>query len=192
MQALAFHNQGIAQREVARDDYDRTFSNAYETYYARVFAFVYSRVRDPEVAKDIVSAVFERAYRKGRTVRDAEAYGSWLFMIARNVIAGHFRKAGREQRHLERAGDQLRFVDPPAGPEESLLKDERIGHMMDCLHTLPPRDRELLSLKFDAELTNAEIAPVVGMTGLNVRVAIFRALKKLRARMEANAAGVQG
>jgi Sigma-70, region 4. len=49
---------------------------------------------------------------------------------------------------------------------------------------LSARDQELISLKFDAELSNAEIAQIMGMTPLNVRVAIFRALRRLRRHME--------
>lgn len=160
-----------------------SFAAAFERYQARIFAFVYSRVRDVELAKDIVSAVFEKAYRKGQSVRDEAAYGSWLFVIAKNEIAGHFRKSQREHNRLLRVGDELRFADHAPDPEESMLRDERVGQLVKHLRQLPQRDQELLSLKFDAELTNAEIARIVGMSPLNVRVAVFRALRRLRKLM---------
>ncbi|HUF54635.1 MAG TPA: sigma-70 family RNA polymerase sigma factor [Dehalococcoidia bacterium] len=164
--------------------YDGLFSAAYEAYSTKIFAFIYSRVHDVELTKDLVSIVFERAYQKGDTLRDPAAYGAWLFMIARNTINGHFRKAAREYRYLGRAGEELRFVDGPPLPEDALLRDERVGKLIEQMVTLPRRDRELLSLKFDAELTNAEIGRIMCMSPLNVRVAIFRALRKLRANME--------
>ncbi len=77
----------------------------------------------------------------------------------------------------------MRFVEPPAGPEDSLLRDERLGKLIEFVRELPPRDRELISLKFDAELSNAEI---MGLTPLNIRVAIFRALRRLRKRMQSD------
>ena len=172
-------------KQVARAEYNTRFTKAYETYYTRVFAFIYSRVRDPELAKDLAAGVFEKAYVKGHEVRDPAAYGAWLFMIAKNLIAGHFRKSTREFRNIERAGEELRFVDSSPDPEDFVIRDERAGQLMNHLRTLPKRDQELLSLKFDAELTNAEIASIVGMTALNVRVAIFRALRRLKAKMEA-------
>lgn len=171
--------------------YDETFTQAYEMYYTKIFAFVYSRVHDVELAKDLVSNVFERAYTKGSAVRDQAAYAAWLFMIAKNAIAGHYRRNKREEGHLERAGNELRFVDGPRGPEDSTLLGEQITELMRQIRTLPRRDQEILSLKFDAEMTNAEIAKVMEMSALNVRVAMFRALKRLKNRMQsADARGI--
>ena len=51
--------------------------------------------------------------------------------------------------------------------------------------TLINRDQEILSLKFEAGLTHGEIAQVMGMTASHVRVAVFRALKRLRDRVQA-------
>lgn len=176
---------GATPREAPTPQYEAAFARAYEDYYGKLFAFTYSRTRDAELAKDIVASVFERAYVKGHEVREPAAYGSWLFMIAKNLIAGHYRRAGREFNHLERAGEELRFVEPPMGPEDSLLRNERVGRLVEFVRELPARDRELISLKFDAELSNAEIAQILGLTALNVRVAIFRALRRLRTRMQA-------
>jgi RNA polymerase sigma-70 factor (ECF subfamily) len=144
-----------------------------------------------ELTKDLVATVFERAYAKGHELRDRRALGAWLFMIAKNTIAGHFRRLGRETTHMERACEELRFVDAPATPEDVLLRDERVGRLITHISALPQRDQELLSLKFDAELTNAEIAEVLQMSPGNVRVAIFRALKRLRNLMVADAAAPQ-
>lgn len=176
--------QAPARAETHSAAYDEKFSVSYQAYYSKIFAFVYSRTHDVELSKDLVSTVFERAYAKGHEVREAAAYSAWLFMIARNTINGHFRRYQREVKYRERAGDELRFVDAPPAPEDALLRDERVGQLIQHIGTLTVRDRELVSLKFDAEMTNAEIAKVVGMSPLNVRVALFRALRKLRASIE--------
>ena len=170
------------------DDYDQAFAGVYQTYYTKIFAFVYSRVRDVELARDLVSEVFEKAYLKGHEVRDRTAYGAWLFMIAKNLISGHYRSAKRQMNNLERAKDELRFVDAPADPEQFAIRGERIGRLMHHLRSLPTRDQELLSLKFDGELTHAEIGKVMGLTPLNARVSVFRALRRLRARLDTDEA----
>lgn len=175
---------GKAAADTRTPAYEAAFTAAYAAYYGKLFAFTYSRTRDPELAKDIVASVFERAYVKGHGVREPAAYGAWLFMIAKNLIAGHYRRASREHNHVGRAGEELRFVDPPAGPEDSLLRDERVGTLIHFVQELAPRDQELISLKFDAELSNVEISKIMGMTSLNVRVAIFRALRRLRKKMK--------
>jgi RNA polymerase sigma factor (sigma-70 family) len=144
-------------------------------------------VRQVELARDMVSEVFERAFVKGGSVRDPAAYSAWLFMVAKNVMAAHFRRSKREFTHQEEIKSELHLVDQPMQPEEVLLRNERVGTMMRYLRTLTRRDQELVSLKFDSELTNAEIGKITGMTALNVRVSLFRALRRLKAKIETEA-----
>lgn len=164
--------------------YDSTFIQLYQTYHTRVFAFIYSRVGDIDIAKDLTADVFERAYVKGHTVKEAAAYGSWLFRIARNVVVGHFRQRKRALRSTERLKDRLSLAGPPLDPEEQVVRDEQISRLMAHVRTLSLREQEILALKFDAELTYGEIARVMGMSEVNVRVTIFRAIKKLKERMQ--------
>src|SRR4030042_4673726 len=66
------------------------FSALYREFSPKVFAYVYGRVQDKEVSLDIVSEVFERAFSKGSSLRSSEAFGAWLFTIARNAVASHW------------------------------------------------------------------------------------------------------
>jgi RNA polymerase sigma factor (sigma-70 family) len=164
--------------------YDQAFSEAYATYYPKLFAFIYSRVRDVELTKDLVAMTMEKAYAKGHQVRDPSAYGGWLFMIAKNAMVGHFRSTKRAYDSYQLAHNELRFVDPTDDPEKSLLQQERAGELRKQMATLSMRDQELLSLQYDGELTNAEIGRITNSSAPAVRVAIFRALRRLKARMK--------
>ena len=183
--AMAARAESVRSTVSASREYDANFTKKYEALYTKVFAFVYSRTRNVELSKDLVAEVFERAYVKGHSVRDQGAYSAWIFMIAKNLVTGHYRRQKREFNCENTLKDEVRFADSPPDPEEAVLRDERIGHLMRRVRQLPRRDQDLLSLKFDAELTYAEIADITGMTALNARVSIFRALKRLRSRMEA-------
>jgi RNA polymerase sigma-70 factor (ECF subfamily) len=156
------------------------FEELYQAYYARVFAFVYSRVDNAELAKDIAAEVFERAYLKGNEVRNTESYGGWLFAIAKNVITSHYRRRQREDDLMDRMRDSLRLVSRSDSPEDHMVKSEWAGRLIGRVRLLPRREQELLSLKFDAELKNAEIARVMGMSEGNVRISVFRAVRRLR------------
>ena len=68
-------------------------------------------------------------------------------------------------------------------PEESLLEHERIATLLDLVQQLPQREQDILSLKFDAEVTNRDIARVVGISEVNVRVILYRTLRRLRDQM---------
>jgi RNA polymerase sigma-70 factor (ECF subfamily) len=163
------------------------FADLYDQYFPKVFAYVYGRVQHKEAALDIVSDVFEKAFVKMHALRSADAFGSWLFTIARNEVASHWRKEKPAAKALQEAAWNNELNHQPPSPEDTLLHRERISHLASLLRQLPPREQEIISLKFDAELTNRAIADILRTSEVNVRVTIFRALRKLRARMEQQA-----
>lgn len=157
------------------------FVNHYNEYFPRVFAYLYSRVQNREVAQDLVAEVFEKAFTKAAGLRSDEAFGAWLFTIARNVVTSYWRKEKPAARALRAMGWQSELAE--ISPEESLLEQERIATLLDHVQQLPQREQDILSLKFDAELTNRDIAGVMGISEVNVRVILYRTLHRLRDQM---------
>jgi RNA polymerase sigma factor (sigma-70 family) len=175
---------GPATRRSLQPSYEAAFVEAYERYYTKVFAYVFSRVGNVEAAKDLTAEVFEKAYVKGHSVRQAAAYTTWLFMIAKNVVIGYYRRHKREVSGMNKMRESLWLRGGPSGPEDHALRGEMVSKLMSHVRRLSPRDQELLALKFEGELSYAEISRVLQMTEVNVRVSIFRALKRLRELME--------
>lgn len=161
------------------------FSDLYHDYFPKVFAYVYGRVQDKEVSLDIVSDVFEKAYMKMKSLRSPESFGSWLFTIARNEVSSHWRKEKPAARAAQEAAWENELHHQPKNPEETLLHKEKLAALSALVKQLPKREQEIIALKFDAELTNREIAHILSTSEVNVRVTIFRALRKLRERMKA-------
>lgn len=160
------------------------FSELYNEYFTKVFAYVYGRVQDKEVSLDIVSDVFEKAFVKVRSLRSRDAFGSWLFTIARNEVSSHWRKEKPAQKAAREAAIEKELHSQPKSPEDVLVHKERLAFLSTLVGGLPKREQEIIALKFDAELTNREIASVLSTSEVNVRVTIFRALRKLRDRMK--------
>ena len=160
------------------------FSELYHQYFPKVFAYVYGRVQDREVSLDIVSDVFEKAYMKMKSLRSPESFGSWLFTIARNEVSSHWRKEKPAVKAAQEAAIEREIHGQPKSPEETLLHKERLASLSALVRGLPRREQEIIALKFDAELTNREIANILSTSEVNVRVTIFRALRKLRDRMQ--------
>ncbi len=164
------------------------FAELYHQYFPKVFAYVYGRVQDKEVSLDIVSDVFEKAFIKKKSLRSPDSFGSWLFTIARNEVSSHWRKEKPAARAAQEAAWERELHYQPRGPEESILHKERLDALSVLVRQLPRREQEIIALKFDAELTNREIANVLNTSEVNVRVTVFRALRKLRGRMQATGA----
>ncbi len=172
-----------ARAGAAQAGYEEAFVEAYRSYYSRVFAYVYSRVGNVELAKDLVAGVFEKAYAKGHTLRESAAYATWLFVIAKNAVIGHYRRHKRESEGMDRMKESLWLSERPSNPEDGTLQSEATSNLMRHLRRLSERDQELLSLRFDGELSDAEISCVLNISKGNVRVSIFRALRRLRSLM---------
>lgn len=161
------------------------FGEKYEQFFPRVFAYVYGRTRNIHQSEDLVSEVFERAFIKMGSLRNDEAFATWLFTIARNLVTSHARKRGRESTVDP---DVLKsVVAANTSVENEVLVREEVQAVVDCLKTFPQREQEIVALKFDAELTNKEIAKVMSLSEANVRVILFRTLRRLREMIRSGA-----
>ncbi len=165
---------GVMSRGVKpMDSRQSDFARVYEEHVWRVYAFVAYRVGDPHLAEDLTQVSFERALRAWSRFdprRGSEV--TWLLAIARNAIIDHHRRHHREQ--LD-PGELLTGAVP--GPEERLGGSAELA---DALSTLSERDREILGLRFGAELTGPEIAAMTGLTLANVQQILSRSLRHLR------------
>ncbi len=103
------------------------FSDLYNDYFAKVFAYVYGRVQDKEVSLDIVADVFEKAFVKVKSLRSRDSFGSWLFTIARNEVSSHWRKEKPGQKAAREAAIEKELHSQPKSPEEVLVHKEPPG-----------------------------------------------------------------
>ncbi|RME48831.1 MAG: sigma-70 family RNA polymerase sigma factor [Chloroflexi bacterium] len=152
------------------------FAEKYRAYLPRVLNYMRLRVGDEVLAQDLTATTFERAFAGIDSLRSEEAFGGWIFTIARNVVAQHYRSQ-REAVSLDAVAD---MVDPSPSPEGHALEAVELQEILAGLQTLSEREQEIVRLKFIAGLKNREIAPLMGLTESNVAVILYRALGKLR------------
>lgn len=146
-----------------------------------VYRYVRFRVSTRAVAEDVTSEVFFKALRSlDRYDAGRAAPRTWLLRIARNAVTDHFRalkRRGSLHVSLDRIPD---LVADAASPEERILKEERIQALLNGARSLGENDREVLSLRYGAGLSNGEIAEMLDITVNAVAVRVHRALKRLR------------
>ena len=159
------------------------FADKYRDYFPRVFAYVYGRVHNVHITEDLVADVFEKAFLKSDSLRNDEAFSTWLFTIARNVIISHGRKRYRETSGRSRCDTEI--SPSTASVEGEILMQEELTTVTRLLREFPQREQDIVSLKFDAELANRQIAEIMDLSEPNVRVILFRTLQKLREQMAA-------
>jgi RNA polymerase sigma-70 factor, ECF subfamily len=147
-----------------------------------VYAYVLTLLRDSSAAEDVTALAFERAYRRRRTFdRRRGEERAWLFGIARNAALDELRRRKRlATLHVE---PEAISDEPVADDGDVILRRTTVRA---ALQALPPRDRELIALKFHAGLSNAELAQVLGVSESNAGTMLHRAIQKLRKAVNAS------
>jgi RNA polymerase sigma factor (sigma-70 family) len=166
----------VATAEEAPREADVGFDALYRSSRDDVYAYVASLLRDGAAAEEVTAAAFERAYRKRNRFdpRRGERR-AWLFGIARNAALDELR---RRKRIAELTTDPEDFET--TSPEEGAELALRRTALKQAMAGLDARERELISLKFFAGLSNGEIAAVIGASETNAGTRIHRAITKLR------------
>jgi RNA polymerase sigma-70 factor (ECF subfamily) len=149
------------------------FEALYRAARDDVYAYAAALLRDRAAAEDVTAAAFERAYRKQRSYKPAKgSQRAWLFGIARNAALDELRRRKRTAALL---------AEPAEVAEEDTAEVAlRRTAVRAALATLEPRERELIALKFDGGLDNAELAAVLGVSVSTAGTQLHRAMTKLR------------
>lgn len=159
------------------------FEELVRRYQAPVFRIALRFARDPDEADDLAQRTFIRALsRVGSRFAEARprpvsgAFRSWVFRIAANLSKNHLRDRARLVLGLP--------IDPPAPDEaEPPERRERARAVREAIARLPLRQRQVATLRVDAELGFAEIASALRITENNAKVCFHLAVRRLRERL---------
>ncbi|MEO5719134.1 MAG: sigma-70 family RNA polymerase sigma factor [Chthoniobacterales bacterium] len=136
-------------------------------------------LRDHDRARDVVQETFVELERSKRRQTDA-APAKWLFTVCRNRALNICRKEKRMTYLDDEILEKQEGRDP--APNERIELEEAKGFLLRIVATLPPRQQEVLQLKFQNDLSYQEIAEITKLSVSHVGVLIHTALKTLRAR----------
>jgi len=148
---------------------EEAFGELYKIFAPLVHGIVLARVPRDEV-QDIVQEVFLSAYKNLHTLRDKNAVGAWLTMIARNRAVEFYRQA----KPTEELSEDLRGKDNSQTEAREILK---------AIRALPETYKETLVLRLVEGMTGNEIADRTGLTPESVRVNLHRGMKLLRQKL---------
>jgi RNA polymerase sigma-70 factor (ECF subfamily) len=150
----------------------------FERHHRPVFLFLSRTTGDPAVAEDLVQEVFVRILKYRHTYDAGSRFETWLFRIARNARADHFRKRVPSQAPVDEALD---VVAAGPGPEQQLEHRIDVKQLERALQQLNDEPRDLLVLARYHGLSYDRIAEMLGVEVGTVKVRVHRAMKQLRA-----------
>lgn len=160
------------------------FGSLYETYLEAIYRYIHYRISHEQEAEDLTEEVFLRAWKTlPRMKKESEIknFRSWIYRIARNLVIDHYRKKDKDVT-LDHTDNLQGFEREP---DEAVIEKEVNVSLRDAVQKLDEPFKEVLIHRFVNGLSHAETSKVMGLKENHIRVLQYRALKKVRAWMEA-------
>ncbi len=155
----------------------------YDDYVDRIYAYVYHRVGQADLAEDLTGQVFMRMLEAVRTGRGWEtSFSGWLYRIAHNLVIDHYRRRGRAR--LVDIDDAAPVHALSGNPVESTEQQFERQRLRDALRNLTDEQSQVISLRFLEDLSIAEVADIMQKTEGAVKALQYRAVIALRKVMQ--------
>lgn len=164
---------------------DAAIAELYAAHWNGLVRLAWLLLRDDQLAEEVTQDAFIAVHASWASLRD---HGSAVAYLRRSVVnkaRSSLRHRGVEERYLERQrGDRGALGSTAPGPEEHALAHESHDAMIRALGTLSQRQREVLTMRYYLDLSEAEIADALGISAGSVKAHAHRGLATLRAGME--------
>jgi RNA polymerase sigma-70 factor (sigma-E family) len=150
----------------------------YTTHYRSLVRLAVLLVGDAATAEEIVQDSFIAMHAAWRRLRDTEKALAYL----RQCVVNRSRSVLRHREIMDKTAPS-RAPDLPAAGQDALTLLERSA-VISALRTLPPPQREVLVLRYYADLSDAQIASAIGISISAVKSHTARAVSSLRATLD--------
>lgn len=145
----------------------------FERYHRTLFGFYYQLSRQADLSEDLVQTVFYRMLKYRHTFSGEGKFTTWMFHLARNVWADHYRKQ-KKMPTDEIQSNQIIWE------ETNTTQEDQLSLLQKALDFLSPERKEVLLLSRYQGLRYQEIAKLLNCSEANVKVKVFRAIQDLR------------
>lgn len=153
------------------------FRILYDRYFEPVFQFIYNRTVDESLCADLCSQVFLKAMQRlGDYTFRGVPFSAWLFRIANNEVAQHYRQHQKSRIvSVEDSNIHQLFEEMDEDSFEHLRP-----YLFPALEELKEEDLEIVELRFFEQRPFKEIAVLLNITESNAKVRTYRVLERLK------------
>lgn len=171
--------------ELAKTD-EYYFGQLYETYFERIFRFVFKRLGGNEaVAGDLTQQTFLKAMANIKRYEDRGLpFSSWLYRIAQNEVSMFFR-AQKVVQTVDIEENKIKDLFSEANIE-GYMSEEDQEKLIDLLNGMDQDHLDLIELRFFQEMSFKEIAEIYSITEANAKMRVYRILEKLHKKWSEN------
>lgn len=172
----------LVQRAKQRDE--EAFTRLYESYFDKVYRYLVLRIGDRTEAEDLTQQVFLKVVRQITSFNwKGPPFSAWLFRIAHNQMVDYLR---REKKRLSLPlSESIASQDDPQRTAETNLDIELL---LRATKRLTEAQREVVSLRFSADLPTREVARIMGKSEGAIKALQHSAIITLRKMLHGEAA----
>lgn len=176
---------------LARKGNEDAFRRLYRELYRPVAAYIARRVPVVDDAEDITAVVFSRFVQRLESYDSAKGtVMTWVLTMARNTVIDHHRARRPEGADVADLADILAGQQP--SPLDSLMREERLQRIRQCVARQPAEIREMFSLRFDQDLRIREVARIMGLSHDAAKQRFARSLRNIRHELQAETSLARG
>ena len=174
-------NDEKALLERARDRDRQALGELYDRYSRKIYSYVLYHVGDENLAEDLTASVFIKVLGAIDSSKAWDlSFSGWLYRIAHNAVVDNFRRR-KNQTTLPLDEGLVAVGDDPVSTAEGHIAFESVKA---ALVYLTDEQRTVVQLKFFEQLTNLEVAGVMGKTEGAIKSLQYRALASLRRHID--------
>lgn len=159
----------------------KAFNNLYYKYKDVVWTAAYFVVKNKDVADDITSVVFTKAWYKRETFVDNISLKMWLKTIATNSAIDYIRRTKKEQlnAYIDDDNSFIQVRDSENSPEEAMLASEKLKIVLGLIPKMKKKYRDVLTYRIEGK-SYKQIAELLGSNEIAVKSDLNKARQHLR------------
>ncbi len=171
-------NDELTQINLAKQN-PEAFETLYNKYYEQIFRYVYQRMDDVDLARDVVSQVFLKAMNKLNSYEfRGVPFSAWLYRIAYSELNQAFRE-NSQTRTINIESSQLPEIE--LDDEAYSYSEEHKSALISALSQLSEKHLQFIEFRYFEKRSVREVSDIMNISEGNVKVSTHRALKKLQA-----------
>ena len=171
----------ISLIEQAKSGSQKAFSELYYRYKSNIWFIIMNIVKNTDVADDLTSVVFTKAYEKLSTYVDHISFEMWLKTIAVNSAIDYIRRTKKEQlnNYVDSEENTIQLSDTCQSPEIDMIMKEKLAIVLKTSPTLKQKYQDIIKLRLEG-LSYKEIADKLAMDESKVKSDLNKARQKLK------------
>lgn len=162
-------------------DLKKQFSKIYDEHIKKIYRFVYLKVSSEEIAQDIASEAFLRAWDKFKAGEEIKNMQAFLYQVARNLIVDHYREKAKVRTI---SSQEYQIPDPRMAVATEAQVESDMSQVRLALSEINEDYQDLIILRYLDQLSIPEIAEISGKSEGAVRVSLHRAMQDLKKHLE--------